>query len=632
MRKLLCLALLFAFSVPALAQESANPNQKYKLRVLLRCGAHNWLSDQFREDLRGNLASTLQDALGEMAEVEVLDLKKTPEAQWEKWWREVDAKGLAALDSISEPTGDKTHFLRIDFRNGRYELQGRQMDGSTGIASPLRREQTDDRAFVVRLAGQMIAHDFGIVGFVEGAGDNVSLAFKAGSLSPQLSRWVQKGDVFALVRMSASRGGAVKGIVEPDSYVQVMQEAAAGKAPAKLAYRSRFNPLTQQGGAGFRCVKLPTSSGPLRLRILDEKGQPHSKALQIRVHSESFQTGESPEEEVVSPDAAGMFVSRRAYQNMAYVRVVTGASQLARLPVAIFEDRPAVVSLKIDAAAEELGQLLEAKRNLLQLHNEALLVQLERLKETSTLMGKDKLEEALNHAKVSRRTLEQDVERLNSQTESLKKEIGSHPISLAECAQYVEAFAVRKSTLNRLIFDLQQAVDVKNDPARVEQERKLKSLYANAQLHETNFDLDEAIKVYEQIQKEFGAQPQITKRLEQLKTEWAIKDDAHRAAREFIYKEWVKIKTAAETEAKLPKAKDALATLQKAGDQLTIYKLRHALPELAKALTDEIQQLSQAENLDEKEKKEKQDKLKKFVEEFDKFTQSVDAALAKKGG
>lgn len=624
MKKLLCVVTFLALAVPVLAQ-TPDADSRYSLRIILRCGAHNWLSDQFRDDLRGNLASTLQEALGGMANVEVIDLKTTPDAKWEKWWRDVDVRGLTYLDSVTDATGDKSHFLRIDYRDSRYELQTRQIDASAGLVSPLRREHTEDRAFVARLAGLMIAQDFGIVGMIQGKGDNVTVSFRGGD-SPVLPRWVKKGDVLALVRMSAGRGGAVRGSVQNDTYVQLLQDPAAGKAQCRVAYRGILNPLAQSS-AGFRCVKLPTTSGPLRLRILDDKGQPHSKALQIRVHSEAFQKLESSEEEVLSPDKSGMFTSRRPYQNLAFVRVVTGASQIAQLPVAIFEDRPAVASLKIDAAAEELGQLQEAKRNLKQQYFDASVVQSMRQEQRKGLEAAEKYEAALKNAVVSRRTLEQDMERLTAQTESLKKEIGAHPIKLDDLAKQFDVFVQYKSILNQTIYNLEQVVTELNSPERKDQELKLRTLFAKGQSHESNFDIDEAIAVYEQIQKEFGEQKRVAERLTILKREWEIKNDAHRAAREFVYREWIKVKTVTDTEAKLPKAKDALQTLKEAGDELTLYKLRGTLPELVKLLTDEIRQLTQSENPDNEAKLMK---LKQFADAFDKFVQEVYAALSKK--
>jgi hypothetical protein len=621
-------AVFAAFGSIGLAQEKpadTSSGQQYKLRVLLRCGAHNWLSDQFRADLCANLASTLQAALGGMADVEVLDLKKTPDSSWEKWWRDVDTRGLTVLDSVAAPTGDKTHFLRVDFRNGRYEIQARQIDASTGLISPLRQEVTDDRAFVGRLAGQMLAQDFGIVGMVEGSGDNVNVSFKGGNASAVLPRWIQKGDILALVYMSAPRppDNMSRGAIEPDSFVQVLQNPAGGKAPCRVVYRGRFNPLTQRGSVSFRCVKLPTVVGPLRLQILDDKGQPHAKALQIRVHSESFQTGESAEEEVLSPDK-GMFISSRPYENIAFVRVVTGASQIARMPVAIFADRPTVTMIKIDAAAEELGQLVEARRNLLHQYNEALVVQMARREETSRLASGGKFEDALKYTKVSRSTLEQDMDRLAAQRNSLQKEIGSHPLSLDECAKYDKVFVDHKSTLNLTIFNLTQVVDEMNSPERKQKELELRTMFTQAQLHESNFDIEEAIAAYEAIQKKFGDQPQVTKRLGALKPEWALKSEAQRTARDFVYKEWTKVKTAAEAEAKLPKVRESLQSLKTASDQLSLYKLRNSLPELIKRLSDEIQQVAQSENPDDAAKKAK---LQKFGEEFDKFGQEVEAAI-----
>src|SRR5438067_256049 len=204
MKRVLCLLVVLVSTQAAPAALPPDGNEKYRLNVVVRCGAHNWLGEQFRDDLRNDLTGILQDALGPMADVRVIDLKKTSAGDVDPLWRDFEAKGFAALDTPRELTGAKTHFLRVDFVNGQYELQARQHDGLTGFVSPLRRDRTADRALVTRLAGQMIAHDFGVVGTVTGSGDNAdgqgsaTVAFRAGSLPAPLDRWVRANDVFAV--------------------------------------------------------------------------------------------------------------------------------------------------------------------------------------------------------------------------------------------------------------------------------------------------------------------------------------------------------------------------------------------------------------------------------------------------
>src|SRR5262249_35819773 len=153
-----------------------------------------------------------------MAEVKVVDLKKAPANEMDPFWKEFETKGFAAIDTPRDLTGVKTHFLRVDFVNGQYELQARQHDGLTGFVSPLRRDRTADRALVTRVAGQLIAHDFGVVGTVTGSGDgtkgegSVVVALRGGALAAPLDRWVHKGDVFAVYRIGRTGSNTDRGV------------------------------------------------------------------------------------------------------------------------------------------------------------------------------------------------------------------------------------------------------------------------------------------------------------------------------------------------------------------------------------------------------------------------------------
>src|SRR5205085_11722736 len=96
----------------------------------------------------------------------------------------------------------KTHFLLIDFVDGRYEIQARQHDGFTGLASPVvRRSSTADRQLVARSAALLINVDIGLVGTLETGrmrGDNmVDIKLKGGSLGAPLAPWIPKNQVFA---------------------------------------------------------------------------------------------------------------------------------------------------------------------------------------------------------------------------------------------------------------------------------------------------------------------------------------------------------------------------------------------------------------------------------------------------
>jgi hypothetical protein len=107
-----------------------------------------------------------------------------------------------------------------------------------------------------------------------------------------------------------------------------------------------------------------------------------------------------------------------------------------------------------------------------------------------------------------------------------------------------------------------------------------------------------------------------------LDRQWAIKGDAHREAREFVYQVWAASKTPADIEKNLPLVRQRLNLLAQVGDRLTMLKLRNSLPSLGKILADEARNFANTE-----EDEEKRAKFKKLVEDFDRLSQEVDTAI-----
>src|SRR4051812_14521667 len=109
MRRLLL--ALPALLLPAAARADLDPgaNQPYQLKVVLQVGAHRLLTPTFRGQLRRDLDESLKAAFGPLARVEVIDPAATPDAAHPHLWKEVRARGLAALDNHSETGPAKTH-------------------------------------------------------------------------------------------------------------------------------------------------------------------------------------------------------------------------------------------------------------------------------------------------------------------------------------------------------------------------------------------------------------------------------------------------------------------------------------------------------------------------------------------
>src|SRR5262245_61668887 len=145
----------------ALDPESTTP---YTLKVAVRVADQPLLTKTpvFKEQLLRELRQGLRGALGAMADVQVIDAAQVKPADLPPLWKVVVDKGLqAGLDRPPrDPSPIKTHFVNIDYVDGQYEIEARQYDGLTGMASPtVRRERTADRQFVARAVTLMLDRD-----------------------------------------------------------------------------------------------------------------------------------------------------------------------------------------------------------------------------------------------------------------------------------------------------------------------------------------------------------------------------------------------------------------------------------------------------------------------------------------
>src|SRR5579859_5265366 len=189
------LGFLF-YSSGAHADFDPGLNQPYHLQIVLHIADNRFLTPIFQEQVQRELRDHLQLAYGPLAKVEVV--RQHP------LLREVRGKGLQrALDGWDELSPRKSHFLLIDFVDGRYELQARQHDGLTGLNSPVvRHDRFSDRRLVAQRAARLVDKDFGLAGTVIEAGkDEVKLAIRGGGLGVPLGRWLKRGDVFAISRI-----------------------------------------------------------------------------------------------------------------------------------------------------------------------------------------------------------------------------------------------------------------------------------------------------------------------------------------------------------------------------------------------------------------------------------------------
>src|SRR5436305_1842285 len=151
----LCLCASVVSSHAALDPQLKNP---YQVRVVLHVAEHRMLTPQFQKQLETELRDQLQLALGKLAQVEV--------ARAHALISDIRTKGLqAVLDTWDALSSEQTHFVLIDFVDGKYVIQTGQHDGMTGLSSPVvRRESLLDRQRVADTAVRLVRQDFGVVG------------------------------------------------------------------------------------------------------------------------------------------------------------------------------------------------------------------------------------------------------------------------------------------------------------------------------------------------------------------------------------------------------------------------------------------------------------------------------------
>src|SRR5262245_10769653 len=136
-RRVLAVVAVLALAGPAAAQLDAETKEPYQWRVVLVTKPHPLVTPALREQVKRDVLAALQPGLGALGTVEVVDVTELSRDKWEPLWQQFDDKGFPALDAPRDLTATKTHFLRIEYRDGKFVIEARQHDGFTGLASPL---------------------------------------------------------------------------------------------------------------------------------------------------------------------------------------------------------------------------------------------------------------------------------------------------------------------------------------------------------------------------------------------------------------------------------------------------------------------------------------------------------------
>lgn len=614
---LLAVALVVLGAGPTCA--ASELQEPYRIRVVVHVERHRLLTDVFRQQVARELGDGLQAALGEAAHVEVSDTH--PQLL------DIRKRGLTrSLEGYRDRSGELLAFVLVAFTGGEYEIRTRWYNGLLALPAPVvRRGSTADRPFVARTAALLMRHDLPLTGTVvtelDGA-RQVRVELRGGELGVDFSRWVQKDDLFALVRPDSTG----MGIRVPAAVLQVVEPPREGVCRCTLFSRFRLASV-----AGLRCVLLGTQSAPLRLRLMQERPgggtEPLRTYVTLELRRRGFEGEESSLLTINTRPGRDIDTSRDGvkgtFSRIAFVSVRTGETLRARIPVPLYDDSQQVLVLP---ATNEEGDLITFRaRSLTRNVIDAALVQMELFDEINGLTARpERRAEALAKVRQTLQRLHQDHTQLLGEYEEVRKEMGKLPrgeqLDLAPVVERLRVLKAGEADLLRTIAQLEKIEKEENDPKRKEWLIQVE----RARLLEKEGEIEQAIAIYEKAPAAYRTE-KIQAHLAELKKLWEPRDDAHRAARLFIYEAWPALDTAG-LKARIAEAHKALEVCRKYDDFLGAARLLRGTEKHAQRILKELNELKPDVNIDD----EKPARLiQELIPELRKLDTDLRAFLAK---
>jgi hypothetical protein len=552
----------------AAAAPDPQTRDAYRWRVVLSPGKHPVLSAGFRDQLGREIRAALQGAAGPVAAVEVVDLAVIPPDEWEPLWKQFAEKGWAALEpELTRPlTGVKTHFLRIDYRDGQFYLEAKQHDGTTGLPTPVLRKQTVRSAdMVARRAGMMLEPDFcptGTVDFNPDAQDFVKVTLRGSAIGP-LDRYVRLGGIFtvSIIReyqkprgpRAENAGPVLKGFFGlPQEYtlLKVVEPIRDGAVRCQVLTRWQ-TPFGRDWKrvAAIRCLMLPTVDSPVRLRLVGRDGTPHARGtlLQVAATDSDFTAKPGPQDSFEFRD--GLYRSGRPFGQVACVQITLGAGRPSVFPVPVLGADPVTIKFEIKPEDEERAIFEAVCTDLRGRVADAALAQKALAEEMNRLIDERKNKDALARAEAGHAGTETAIKALSDELKRTEEDPKAKQTVAAEilrqCGERLAQMAGFQVKLANRITDLKKVVAESKDPIRVLKEFKERDLAERIKECIARGDVDDALRAYDDLIVLRPTEQELKDQRERLLSEWTPKDEEHRKARE-AFKAWTQAKTAAE--------------------------------------------------------------------------------------
>lgn len=611
---------------PAAAQLDPEPKQPTPWRVVVSVKPHPLLTPDFRDRLRRDVLAALQPGVGALGTVEVIDLTDVKDDAWEPLWRQFADKGFAALDAPRDLTGAKTHFLRVEYRDGKVFLEARQYDGFTGLSSPLVRAQAVRAPELAgRTAGLMLDRDFGLVGTVEPGGkpDEARVVVRGGALGP-VNELVRVGDVFAVAAVRKTNRPAPPplrtatgkiispppGSVPPPgltstprnfTLLKVTEVGADGAL--RCAVLSQFQTAMPASGGviGYRAMKLGTVTAPVAVRLVAPDGTVYktASAVSVRASDAGFPTGAAgdPKEVLKFHQGTAQFRSEGPLANVACITVALGPSQAKPIPVPILSADPITVPFDASPGAEERAAFERALLSAAGAAADARLSQSICFERVADLIKKQKNADALalakggyDNADAAGKQLADELTRLREQATQVKKADNADAI-LARMEQNLAALKTYNAQLATHIKSIEAVVKRENDPTFAAKEAEAEGLNTRIAILLGQGEVDQALAAYDQLFALLPNDADVKARRDKLAAEWKLKGEAHGKARDYLLKTWPAVRTIPDFKEALPLIRSAVDECKKHGDTWTLRKLLILFEPALGVLRDEVAKL-----------------------------------------
>lgn len=597
---LLLLASAAVAAPPGVDAESATP---YQWRVVLSVSPHPTLGPavqkKFTADLKAALGPALGDDLGSVEVVSLDDLKKE---QWEPLWKRFAEKGWAALDGDSLKefntlTGVKTHFLTLKAADGKFTLECRQHDGSTGLATPLVRTRTvTDPDTLSRTAGLMLAADFGPVGTVELLPDdkeNCLLRLRGGDL-PGANRWVKVGDVFQFVvvqdvprpaakddKPKAARPGQViraatdrKGFTQAYTLLRVLDVPQPGVARCEIYSRYESPFVRGRYIVGYRAMKVSTRDGRVSVRVEDDKGKPPPPSAPLQVWATEFAPKVSPNDRDLLDRRDDLFTSPKVLRGIAVVTVKLGSGVFQKYPLPVYDHgEPTRLTFGFDEAAVRKARFEDTAFRYYNRVLDARLVREELTKAMRALIDKEEYKAALERAKGGLKTMQDEDARLSGELADLRKNPDAADpaaaTTLVRAERLLAGLRAANPELEEKIKDLEIAVAKAEDPGTYEKKFRANEIQRDITFHERRGEVDRALEKYDEL-IELTNLDEARQRKAKLEADGKPKSDEQAGLRNYLTDTWAKLTTRDEFDAAMPKMKQTVEALGKQDDKFGV--------------------------------------------------------------